>query len=560
MADFRVVVIGGSGVFGARVCRLLARDRGIAMVIAARRVAPAEALAASLRRAQGRDDIVAAVLDVDAAGWTQALAELRPAAVIHAAGPFQGADYRVADTCIGMGAHDVDLADASGFVCGISTLDGAARAAGVLAASGASSVPALSAAVVELLSADLTRIDAIDIAISPGNRAPRGRATVAAILSYVGHRLRLWRGGAWRDGVGWQDLHRRDLSLPGGDSLGWRWFALCDVPDLTLFPDRYAVRQRVAFHAGLEVALLHLGLWLLSWPVRWGWIASWAPGAGALRAAADVVYRLGSDRGGMLVDVAGRDAGDRAVTRRWRLLAEAGDGPWIPALASVALVRKLARGAIAVRGAMPCVGLLSDAEILAEAEGLAIRWADDAVRPLYVHNLGAAYDTLPSPVAQLHDVAGGARWQGRADIEGASGPWAWMVAHLFGFPTAAADVAATVEFEVRDGVETWRRRFGAHRFASRQYAGHGAARGLIVERFGAVAFAMQAEATPAGIALRLRRGWLFGVPLPRWLWPRIAATERVDEVGRFRFDVAIALPGIGRLVRYRGWLEPAPTP
>ncbi len=557
MEGFRVVVIGGTGAFGERVCRLLARDRAIALVIAARNIQPAQALAVALRDQHDRDDIVAATLNLDAPDWSDDLAGLHPAAVIHTAGPFQDADYRVAEACIRLGIHYIDLADARAFVCGIGVLDDAARAAGVLVASGASSVPALSAAVVDNLAKGLSCVDAIDIAITPGNRAPRGRATVAAILSYVGRPLRLWHDGAWTEGTGWHDLHRRTLTQPDGAALGRRWFALCDVPDLALFPERYAVRQRMTFHAGLELSLLHVGLWLLSWPVRWGWLRSLVPLAGTLWWLADRVRWFGSDRGGMLVDVPGRDANGRAVTRRWRLLAEAGDGPWIPALASVALVRKLARGGVTTRGAVPCVGLLTREEILAEAEGLAIRWTSDDARPLYVQSIGADYDQLPSSIARLHDLSAGAVWRGRADVGGAHGPLAWLAARMLRFPTAMRDVPVTVKFGVRDGVETWRRTFGPRSFMSLQYAGAGRDRGLIVERFGAVAFAMQVVASQEGIDLHLRRGRVFGVPLPRFLWPQIAANERVDDSGRFRFDVAIGLPGIGRLVHYQGWLEPA---
>ena len=32
------------------------------------------------------------------------------------------------------------------------------------------------------------------------------------------------------------------------------------------------------------------------------------------------------------------------------------------------------------------------------------------------------------------------------------------------------------------------------------------------------------------------------------------AHSRPGTAGKFRFDVEIGLPGIGRLVRYRGWL------
>ncbi|HEX2888816.1 SDR family oxidoreductase [Vineibacter terrae] len=557
MAAFRVVVIGGTGAFGERVCRLLARDPSVDVVVAARRLEPAQALAATLRAQGGGERITAATLDLAAPAWVDDLARLRADAVIHTAGPFQGADYRVAEACIRSGIHYIDLADARGFVCGIGTLDSAARAAGVLVASGASSVPALSAAVVEHVASGLSRIEAIDIAITPGNRAPRGRATIAAILSYVGRPVRLWRDGAWTTGIGWQDLHRRVLALPGGASLGPRRFALCDVPDLTLFPGRYAVRGRVAFHAGLELSLLHVGLWLLSWPVRWGWLASLVPFTDALRWLADRVRRLGSDRGGMLLDVAGRDAAGRAVTCRWRLLAEAGDGPWIPALASVALARKLAHGAVTTRGAMPCVGLLTMDEVLAEAEGLVVRWGCELAQPLYVRSIGAAYDSLPASIRRLHDISAGAVWQGRAEVGGAQGLLARFAARLFGFPATAKEVPVTVAFDVRDGVETWRRTFGRHTFRSLQYAGTGREQGLIVERFGVVAFAMRAMVSPQGIDLRLESGRVLGLTLPRFLWPRIAACERVDSAGRFRFDVSIGLPVLGRLVRYRGWLVPA---
>jgi hypothetical protein len=57
-----------------------------------------------------------------------------------------------------------------------------------------------------------------------------------------------------------------------------------------------------------------------------------------------------------------------------------------------------------------------------------------------------------------------------------------------------------------------------------------------------------------GIDMTLIEVRLIGIPLPRVVLPRIAATERAQGV-RHHFDVSIALPIIGRLVRYQGWLE-----
>ena len=40
-----------------------------------------------------------------------------------------------------------------------------------------------------------------------------------------------------------------------------------------------------------------------------------------------------------------------------------------------------------------------------------------------------------------------------------------------------------------------------------------------------------------------------------FLKPRIAVEETIDAQGRFCFDVALSLVVVGRMVRYRGWLE-----
>jgi hypothetical protein len=540
----KVTVLGATGLFGARICRLLSRDPAIAITAVARDRVKLEKL---------RRELGVSVATFDLAGdWREALATNKPDLVIHTAGPFQGHSYAVAETCIAMGAHYVDLADARGFVAGIGVLDDKARAAGVLVASGASSVPALSSAVIDRLRNGFTEIEAIDIAITPGNRAPRGRATVAAILSYVGHTVRWWRYGRWEAVVGWHDLHRRRLP-----TLGRRWFSACDVPDLELFPERYKVRERVLFHAGLELPPLHLGLWLLSWPVRWGWLRSLAPAAGAIAWLADRVRALGTDRGGMAVDVAGRLADGRAVTRHWRLIAEAGDGPWVPTLAAVALTRGLARGAIVERGARACVGLLTLGEILAVADGLAIRTSADEIGPVYETVCGAdACAALPAPIRALHDNVSRVRWSGRADISGAANPLAFIAARIVGMPRAAADVDVTVEFEVRDGVERWRRSFAGRPFVSLQYAGEGPDSGTVIERFGALSFALRNALDGEGLSQQIAGAYVLGIRLPRLLWPRIRAQERVDGQGRFTFDVAIAVPLLGRLVAYKGWLSP----
>jgi hypothetical protein len=81
--------------------------------------------------------------------------------------------------------------------------------------------------------------------------------------------------------------------------------------------------------------------------------------------------------------------------------------------------------------------------------------------------------------------------------------------------------------------------------------------GGVVERFGPVSLAFDLLPHPQGLDMRLA-GWsLFRVRMPRFLAPHIAAIER-ERDGRFHFDVAAALPLMGQVVHYRGWLKRLP--
>ena len=89
---------------------------------------------------------------------------------------------------------------------------------------------------------------------------------------------------------------------------------------------------------------------------------------------------------------------------------------------------------------------------------------------------------------------------------------------------------------------------------SEQYIGLRRPAGWIVERFGPFAFDLRVPVTEGRLELVMAGMRFVGVPLPRFCWPLIRAAETEDEQGRFRFDVEIGLPWIGRLVRYRGLL------
>ena len=116
-----------------------------------------------------------------------------------------------------------------------------------------------------------------------------------------------------------------------------------------------------------------------------------------------------------------------------------------------------------------------------------------------------------------------------------------------------------MRFDAERGGELWQRTFGggarAHRFSSLQDEGRGRFARLLCERFGPFRFALALIVDEDRLRLVLR-GWsLFGLPLPRILALRIAAHESAPD-GCFHFDVEIAHPLVGLIVRYRGWLIP----
>ncbi|KPA96302.1 saccharopine dehydrogenase NADP-binding domain-containing protein, partial [Pseudomonas asplenii] len=185
----RIIVIGGLGNFGARICRRLALEPGLEPIAASRSASN------DLHRFDNGQTVATLCLDIEASDFEQRLAEARPDLVIHCAGPFQGQDYRVALAACAAGAHYIDLADGRDFVDRFAAnVDAQARAAGVLAVSGASSVPGLSSAVVDHLARSFARLDSISTAIAPGQQAPRGVATIQAVFGYAGLAFDRWNG------------------------------------------------------------------------------------------------------------------------------------------------------------------------------------------------------------------------------------------------------------------------------------------------------------------------------------------------------------------------------
>src|SRR5260370_8618987 len=101
-----------------------------------------------------------------------------------------------------------------------------------MVASGVSSTPAITSALITELIPEFSQIDEIHTALSPGNQNPRGAATIAAVLSYLGRTIRVWQDGRWVERPGWGDP--KPLAFPA--PVGRRRVHNCATPHLALFP------------------------------------------------------------------------------------------------------------------------------------------------------------------------------------------------------------------------------------------------------------------------------------------------------------------------------------
>ena len=148
--------------------------------------------------------------------------------------------------------------------------------------------------------------------------------------------------------------------------------ANCDVPDLDLIPQHYGVKA-IHFSAGLELGILHLGLWLLSWGVRLGLPLDLSRRAKLLLKASNLFNVFGTSDGGMFVMLRGKDKTGKAQERRWFIIARNNDGPQIPCVPAILLAKRLLDGVPCKPGACPCVGLISLEGYLDELKSSDIR-------------------------------------------------------------------------------------------------------------------------------------------------------------------------------------------
>ncbi len=555
----KILILGGYGTFGGRLAHLLANDERLTLLIAGRSIQKAKNFCEGLPTGAQKTPVL---FDRNANVESQ-LREINPNLVVDAMGPFQvyGDDpYRVVKACIANGVDYMDLADGSDFVKGISQFDNEAKAKNVFVLAGVSSFPVLTAAVVRKLSHDMTRVNSIKGGIAPSPYAGVGLNVIRAITSYAGKQIPLIRNGKPATGYALTETMRYTICPPGRLPLNNILFSLVDVPDLKVLPELWHGLDSVWLGAGPVPEILHRMLIGLSWLVRFKILPSLLPFASLFHVVINIL-RWGEHRGGMFVSVEGTSRSGERIERSWHLLAERGDGPFIPSMAIQAIILHMLSGKKPSAGARAATQELEVADYEAIFKSRAIYTgqresrADADPAPLYKRMLGAAFDALPASLATMHNVtAQEQKAEGVARVETGKNYLARLIAASFGFPKAGENVPVKVSFQLKDGGELWQRDFAGRKFSSFQTEGRGYADKLLVEKFGPATFWLALVLKQGELHLVTRRWSVFGTPLPLAFSPN-ASTYEYAEDGHFCFHVEVKHWLTGLIVKYEGKLS-----
>ncbi len=177
---------------------------------------------------------------------------------------------------------------------------------------------------------------------------------------------------------------------------------------------------------------------------------------------------------------------------------------------------------------------------------------------MYRAALGAdAFARLHPALQRFHALQGRIGLRGHATTAPPAGLPARLLGGLLGTPLQARTGPVAFVLEAAPREERWTRHFPGRTMRSRLRLQPD---GRIAERLGPARLVFRLEAAGGGLAMHLQSLHFFGIPCPGWLRPQVVAEERgTDAAGadgaRLHFDVRAAVPLLGMVARYHGWLD-----
>jgi saccharopine dehydrogenase-like NADP-dependent oxidoreductase len=339
----RIVVLGGYGAVGQRICAAISRLPYVECVVAGRNPRSARRVARQ---------ILATPLQLDAED-EQAVAQQLVGSwiVVDAAGSFQQRSPTVAQFCARNGIHYLDLSDDRSYSAKILKLDSQAKRGGGAIVTGAGTLPGLASVLVDSLRNQFSKLEEIHVHASFGGQVPYGAGSAGSLLTSVGTPIRVKVRGRWRQEYYWT----RPQSIAFPAPVGRRRTYLVDVPAADSFVQHYDA-QTIEFHSGTQAGILNRVLSLYGWLRRRGTLTSARSGRIAHRLARALA--TGTSRSsGIVVFIKGVEQGD-LVTHSVALVEDAGDELGIVTSLIQTLVQRWTESETAEPGAVSAVGLL----------------------------------------------------------------------------------------------------------------------------------------------------------------------------------------------------------
>lgn len=171
---------------------------------------------------------------------------------------------------------------------------------------------------------------------------------------------------------------------------------------------------------------------------------------------------------------------------------------------------------------------------------------------LYQRILGEEFALLPDPLRRFHGSPEGGALEGTFRVERGRGRLRAWLANLGGLPPESERIPLRLDVRVAGEEEHWTRSFGERRLRTRQFARDG----RLVELHPPWKLKIRLGATREGMLLDHERCYLWGIPLPGFLAPKVESfTEARGEA--WYVAVTIGMPLVGMVCRYSGEVRPA---
>lgn len=163
--------------------------------------------------------------------------------------------------------------------------------------------------------------------------------------------------------------------------------------------------------------------------------------------------------------------------------------------------------------------------------------------------MGADFQRLAPALRRFHRLAGRHVVLGTVRLRGPESIGARLLAMCLGVPLRSVSGPVQFELDAQPHTEQWTRCFPGKTMTSLMRLQDG----RLVEHLGAARLTFGLRENGGRLVMQLQGMRFWGVPCPRWLWPRIVAQE--TGVGdMLEFKVSAALPLLGVVTEYEGSL------